>query len=296
MAFHNLVLISTTNPFSIYEDIVKKKYAFLSVLYGIDNSNSDCYVKVKERYETYTNSQGCLETMVNSTNFTGAEKDALLHCYNGNTKLVKELKKSIIESQNIHYRSKCTYCGIGDVSTMDHYLPKEDFFEYSVYCYNLIPCCSYCNGKKGTFFLDGNGDRKIFNPYFEKVQEEPILKCNFVCAEENIELNLHIKENVENNVWLNHLETLNIIERYKTEVPRILSSLIYDILINFEENGVNYSGARRVIKRKLNETEEIQGQNSLDAIIYREYIEHDLLFDIDYLRKIYYFMKNTPIN
>ncbi|MDQ7860344.1 HNH endonuclease [Peribacillus frigoritolerans] len=53
----------------------------------------------------------------------------------------------------MYYRTKCAYCGIGDTNYMDHYLPKDDFPEYSIHSYNLVPCCSYCNEKKSKLFF-----------------------------------------------------------------------------------------------------------------------------------------------
>ncbi|WP_392400913.1 hypothetical protein ACF3R1_18810 [Bacillus cereus] len=65
---------------------------------------------------------------------------------------------------------------------------------------------------------------------------------------------------------------------------------MFDIIANFEENQINTDGAKRVLERKLNEHERIQGINSLDAVIIRAYLESDQLFDIDYIRRMYFSM------
>lgn len=47
----------------------------------------------------------------------------------------------------------CPFCGgLGQVHTLDHYLPKASFPLYSVLPANLVPCCRDCNtGKSNTF-------------------------------------------------------------------------------------------------------------------------------------------------
>lgn len=45
----------------------------------------------------------------------------------------------------------CPFCGgLGQVHTLDHYLPKANFPIYSVSPANLVPCCRDCNTGKGT--------------------------------------------------------------------------------------------------------------------------------------------------
>ncbi|KSU50178.1 hypothetical protein AS033_02040 [Exiguobacterium indicum] len=294
MAFYKSNLISVDNAFNVYENIVLNKHKYIDILYGKENRN-ECYEKVKVRYKAYEENQLCLEIMTPSANFTTTEKEALLHCYNGKTKVLKDLKDQIIKAQKLHFHTKCTYCGIGDITTMDHYLPKEDFFEFAVHCYNLIPCCSYCNTKKGKSFLDERGDRKIFNPYFENLSADIIIKCEFNFLQEKLIYNISIESSISDNLLISHLETLNIIEKYKDETPRIISSIARELINNFEEYGENIVSGRNALRRNLNDIEEEQSVNSLDAIIRREYIKHDILFDLKYLKDLYSRFKNNAV-
>lgn len=296
MAFHKLNLLSSDDPFENYKQVVKSKHKYKDILYGSETEKSKVFNIVKDCYSSFEGNKDKLENIGISPTFDTFEKDALLHCYNGNTKKVRDLKDAIINNQNIHYRTKCAYCGIGDSNYMDHYLPKDDFPQYSVHIYNLIPSCSYCNEKKSKLFLDKEGVRKIFNPYFEEIGNEPILICNVECIDTTIISQLKLKDDFNNKVWKNHLITLNLIDRYEAELPRVISTIMFDIIANFEENGVDADGAKRVLRRKLNEFEEIQGINSLDAVVYRAYLENDQLFNIDYIKRIYYTMSRTKIN
>ena len=62
----------------------------------------------------------------------------------------------------------CPFCGgIGQVSTLDHYLPKAHFPIYSIYPANLVPCCSDCNKAKGNSVITRQDDQ-VLHPYFDK--------------------------------------------------------------------------------------------------------------------------------
>ena len=63
----------------------------------------------------------------------------------------------------------CPICGIRGCEDMDHYVPQNVMPEYSVHLTNLIPLCHRCNHKKLDKWLDENGQRIVFNAYFDAV-------------------------------------------------------------------------------------------------------------------------------
>jgi 5-methylcytosine-specific restriction endonuclease McrA len=50
---------------------------------------------------------------------------------------------------------KCVFCDRATATTLDHYLPKSDYPEFSVYPPNLLPCCADCNLRKLATYRDG---------------------------------------------------------------------------------------------------------------------------------------------
>lgn len=82
----------------------------------------------------------------------------------------------------------CPFCGFGEVSTLDHYLPKAKFPIYSVLPYNLIPACKDCNKKKLADFPNNKNEQTI-HPYYDdfsndqwiyaKVIKGTLLSMNF---------------------------------------------------------------------------------------------------------------------
>ncbi len=293
LTFYNLNLLTSPLPFKNYENISISKHKYKKILYGSEIKKSRTYNIIKKCYVDYETNKEQLEKVTPYDNFSKKTKEALLHCYTGNTKLIRNLKQAIIDNQNVFYRGTCAYCGLNETKYMDHYLPKDDFPEFSILSYNLVPCCSYCNEKKSKNFLDNTGERKIFNPYFEKAEETPIINCKLVCLESILKFSIELRDNVSNKVFLNHLVTLGLIKRYEEQLPRIIASIIFDLIVNFDETNISIKKAKKVMDRKLKETESIQGNNSLLALVYRAFLEQDQLFDVDYLRKIYFKLRTS---
>lgn len=60
----------------------------------------------------------------------------------------------------------CPLCGIGQASTLDHYLPKSKYPQLSVLPLNLVPSCKDCNtGKNNT--VATSAEAQNLHPYFD---------------------------------------------------------------------------------------------------------------------------------
>ncbi|MED4454879.1 HNH endonuclease signature motif containing protein [Metabacillus fastidiosus] len=70
----------------------------------------------------------------------------------------------------------CPYCLQGIVKTVDHYLPKAYFIDYSITPINLLPCCSDCNKNKNDE-RTLQEDKMFINPYFDNIQNVRWLGC-----------------------------------------------------------------------------------------------------------------------
>ncbi|RDV05220.1 HNH endonuclease [Undibacter mobilis] len=71
----------------------------------------------------------------------------------------------------------CPMCGQGKVSTLDHYLPKSRYAQYSIFAKNLVPCCRDCNTEKRVLVAASAGDQ-AFHPYFDDVEGDQWLFAN----------------------------------------------------------------------------------------------------------------------
>jgi hypothetical protein len=60
----------------------------------------------------------------------------------------------------------CPYCGGIATGTIDHFLPKDGFPEFTVVPSNLVPSCDPCNRKKTTTTTGAHPER-FLHPYFD---------------------------------------------------------------------------------------------------------------------------------
>lgn len=61
----------------------------------------------------------------------------------------------------------CPFCGFGQVTTLDHYLPKAKFPLLSIHPNNLVPSCADCNKGKSAAIAITKGQQSI-HPYFDQ--------------------------------------------------------------------------------------------------------------------------------
>ena len=71
----------------------------------------------------------------------------------------------------------CPYCAQRDVQTVDHYLPKKIFPEFSVLVENLVPSCAACNAQKGEH-RPLTSSEQVFHPYFDDWTGPELLKAS----------------------------------------------------------------------------------------------------------------------
>lgn len=80
----------------------------------------------------------------------------------------------------------CPLCGEAPASTLDHYLPRGAFPEFSVLPLNLVPACYDCNVKKGSNYNDGNGALFLHAYLDDLPTDEPFLVADVEVTGEDI--------------------------------------------------------------------------------------------------------------
>ncbi len=80
----------------------------------------------------------------------------------------KPARTLIYDKIKVAANGKCPFCaGIGHVRTLDHYLPKAKYPEFSILPSNLVPSCRDCNmGAKGASITANIGEQ-FLHPYFD---------------------------------------------------------------------------------------------------------------------------------
>lgn len=62
--------------------------------------------------------------------------------------------------------SKCPMCAESTVTELDHHLPKNSYYEFSVYTKNLVPICARCNKKK-RHTMPNKAHKQFIHPYYD---------------------------------------------------------------------------------------------------------------------------------
>jgi len=90
------------------------------------------------------------------------------------------LREVIRARRNDHGLEECPYCGHPfPPDTLDHFIPKEHWPEYSIYSNNLVPQCKYCAPIKGVQYLCPNDNKPVFiHPIYSDLLSKIKFKVN----------------------------------------------------------------------------------------------------------------------
>lgn len=140
------------------------------------------------------------------------------------------LRSTLIGSTDV-----CPYCGFGEPTQLDHYLPKIDYGEIAIYPHNLVPCCGPCNNSKRTV-QPGVGQGSFIHPYFEPLPETIFLDAAVEFdAEGALDVTFNIVEgSVEEplrTMLVYQLVRLKLNDRYPRQINKFLSEQRVAILM-----------------------------------------------------------------
>lgn len=100
---------------------------------------------------------------------TDPQKEAMRHAFTVETQPMAELRGDLLKRISV---ARCPFCGISESSTLDHYLPKEQYPEFSIFPKNLVPSCAICNTRKRDRILDeGTNVRMFLHPYYDEIPD-----------------------------------------------------------------------------------------------------------------------------
>lgn len=142
---------------------------------------------------------------------------------------------SIQEPVLVSLRSRelqlCPTCGEdGTPNTLDHYLPKQTYPEFSITACNLVPMCDICQGEKLADTVNAANERLFLHPYFDHFIDQQVLHLEIgqpYHAPATIRLTPHPGlDLMQTSLVTRHLEHLAIAKRYhhffKDEYLRLL--------------------------------------------------------------------------
>lgn len=240
------------NEFESFQTITSEKY----------KPGKDYLLGILERmevcYNLYLNKFDLLEQKLQSEfHNEDNERESLILCYTSETRTFQLLRGKIFENQPKQLKALCPYCLLNKPKTLDHYISKIEFPEYSTLIKNLIPCCYDCNQKKGEIWRL-NSRRRLIHFYNDNFLHHRFLYADLV-FENDAEVpeiiftlskpNEMSQEDFDIVFW--HFEDLELQEEYVDRSNAFISSEI-NIIKTAHLRGDSIVAISQTIQDKIN--------------------------------------------
>jgi len=178
------------------------------------NSTIKYICDLTDKYYRKANLCKLFELQSNNVNIGSLTKDEMIGMY---TKRFSKRHSGIrmYYDEILSISEKCPYCEIGMVSTIDHYMPKSEYPEYSITIPNLIPSCKECNINKGNEIIDKK-EKMFIHPYFEEIDNASWLIVK-VESGNPIKIDYYIDKNIDKILYdrlNNQFDTLKLKNLY----------------------------------------------------------------------------------
>lgn len=205
-------IVPNIDGITVFDDVVDAKHLPNKVVLRAIRAS------ILDAYEKYLAAAPNVENL-NLNKASNAQKKSLLHAYNTST-LPLELMRTQLTEPILN--TKCFLCSISEVASLDHYLPKELFPQFSIFPQNLVPSCTKCNSHKGTKLIDEKVNvRRFLHSYYDDIPDESFLKANLEIKADLMVLKFHLAKpaGMAKYTFLHlqsHFNELGLAKRYMT--------------------------------------------------------------------------------
>jgi 5-methylcytosine-specific restriction endonuclease McrA len=159
-----------------------------------------------------------------------------------------KLKLVLKERRNDHGLTECPYCGNPFVpDTLDHFLPKDYWAEFSIFPNNLVPQCRGCAPIKGAhYFCETDKVAKFIHPMYEGSLARVGFKIEVTLQNEISSFEISLTSlgltAIESDRVRRHFKELNVKERIRNFCVREFKSWKvkaqtnnFDVKVAFEQ-------------------------------------------------------------
>jgi hypothetical protein len=202
---------------------------------------------------------------------TNNQGEALLHAYEVETAPMIKLRGQLLGRT---LAARCPFCGIGESSTLDHYLPKEKYAEFAIMSRNLVPCCSPCNTRKSQSVVDEGTDvRRFLHPYYDIIPVVPFVHVDVTVSHDVLALSYSVVRpaTMARHTYLHlrsHFSRLGLADRYRLMSLEHLRDR-YRALARFYGPAENAERVADELNQDAEDFSEKQGANHWRAVLYR---------------------------
>ena len=213
-----------------------KDYQFISTKKGLGSHRN-----WRRQYAGY--SQAILQSDIGgmedfAKKLTAGEKAGFLKLYRSGNEFPTFVRKELLRARKVRC---CPYCGMQSNVTVDHYLPKELFPQFSCFSLNLVPACSDCQnkGNKGIKHpkrkrrLTPSPDRFV-HPYLDKFLRDCVIGIHFKAGEHISDIQVFPKKGsaTARRILQYHIDTLKLSYRAPRDIDRVWEGLIRTVVGN----------------------------------------------------------------
>ncbi len=254
-------------PFDKYKEAASGD----TILDAIESQMQGCY----QQYEYAVSNQNVHS--LSPSGFVSPEKDHLKKLYKSSCDIAKKVRThhdNFTSTSRRIYHNKCPYCVLSEPNTLEHILPREDYPEYAVHVYNLIPCCSKCNSHKGQAVREpATGNPFTLNFYYHNPDEFEFLKVKCSLDTKGKPIFTYFlsfpdtADPILQAIITNHFTRLHLLDRYNKEAISQYCAL--ESMIKICCSGKNLPKALNVISDYLKALSDDYGINHYLIALYR---------------------------
>lgn len=146
------------------------------------------------------------------------------------------LRASLLASTDV-----CPYCGFGEPTELDHYLPKAQYEELAIYPRNLVPSCGTCNNAKRTIVPGVPPGPGLVHAYFQAFPDVVFMRADVNFTGGALEVTFRIEPAALTPALVAMLQfqlvRLKLNDRYPRQINKFLSEQRTAMLL-FKELGL----------------------------------------------------------
>lgn len=136
---------------------------------------------------------------------------------------------------------RCPFCGHRNVSTLDHFLPKQLYPIFAVTPVNLVASCSDCNKAK-LEDVPASAEGTLIHPYFDDVEDEQWLFAS-VARSTPAALTFYVQEVAEWDDILNarvahQFAALGLARLYSTQAGTEITNIRHNLRLYYDDGGI----------------------------------------------------------
>lgn len=187
---------------------------------------------------------------------------------------LSKLRDSLLAATDV-----CPYCGFGEPTQLDHYLPQAQYSELAIYPRNLIPSCGPCNNAKRTIVPGAAAGPGFIHVYFQAIPDTVFMRADVDFGVGALDVTFRIDAPTlpaELAAMLQfQLVRLKLNDRYPRQINKFLSEQRTGMLL-FKELGLSADVFASYLRRSATSLAQDFGRNDWRPVLLEALAANDM--------------------